>query len=406
MSSQFNRVSAILLALLIVSSAAAAYSFLAAPTATPAQKVTVTKTATATATVGGGAPITTTQTIINTATQTVAATTTQTVAKTVTPSLVDLAKKEGKVVFAYVYTAIPKTGIFEKFKEKYGITVEGIKMSTDDVFPRISSEYAAGKHTVDVIQFNPARAIIPLAQQGIIAQYFSPEAEPYPKDLKDPMGFWLGWNPSPYMITYNTKFVKPDEVKKLDIWSLGTDPIWKGRVGIRAWTSGFSSPVLVGLYNTWGEAKVEQWLKSLHGNQKPLVHSDDGFLRELMAKGEIHVLFPNSGSTNLLQMKEGAPYNYVDDKPGSVVSFIIGGAVLRDSPNPNAARLFFDFLTSAEGQGLMGKFIEVGRPGVKFPAEELAKNRQNWVFVPEDKFIELWPKVKGVWDRVRQQLGL
>jgi iron(III) transport system substrate-binding protein len=372
-----------LLVLLIIAAGAAAYGF----------------------TMGAGPAETVTRTVTQATTVTKTTTTEEPDAWDMT---VAAAKQEGKVSIMFVHSAMQKVGVFERFTEIYGIEVEQFKMGTQDIIPRVTAEATAGKLSTDIVFGPPARSISPLAANGFIAQYpDTPSTREWPPELVDPAGFWVGWAPGPYGISYNKNFLTDEELKKLDIDALAFDSDFKGRIGVTNWAvGGIERSVIAALYGWYGDEKLEQWLTALHSQQDVLLHDDDAALRTLMGKGEIHIFFPNSLSTNLLQIQEGAPYGWIDDKPNSIVGYFISGGMTKNAPHPNAAIVLFDFLSSDEGQELMGKSIVMGKPGITYPAQVLTKNIQNYLFLEEANFVKYDPAAQAIWTKVRQSLGI
>ena len=142
-------------------------------------------------------------------------------------SLVEAAKKEGKVV---IYGSL-ESGIMEAiekaFTKKYGIPIDYFRASSNKTLDRVLTEARVDRTVSDVVVTNSGPMQL-LRQEKIFAKYISPESARYPDDVKDPEGLL---SPIYRMvivgILYNTKLVKPGEEPK-SLEDLLT-PRWKGK---------------------------------------------------------------------------------------------------------------------------------------------------------------------------------
>ncbi len=407
-SMQFNKVSATLLVLLIVAAGAAAYGFLV-PATTPPQTVTTTRTTTLTATVGPGAPVTTTvtRTATITSTQLATVTATATVIAPV-PTVVDLAKKEGKVSFMHIYGSPNYVAVFAAWNKKYPeIKLEELHIQPDDSVVRIKSEYAAGKQTWDVYSSGIAQSA-PLIGAGYMMQYYPKEAEALDKKFRDPQGFWTVDVFNMNGPAYNSKKVKPEELDKTDPDSISKNPMWKGRLGIRELASGGAKNNLMGWFQSWGEEKTIQFIRDLFVNQKPLMHPDDGYLNEALAKGEVDLVVAGLVHSNIQRMKtEGASVDWLltaKSVPSTLSPFYL--AILNGAPHPNAAKLFVEFLLSAEGMKAAAPNLIVPRAGSGGVGAVFEKVLQYYVVLDANIYLSNIDKMVARWQALKTELKL
>src|SRR5688572_19895983 len=110
-------------------------------------------------------------------------------ADAVTPTLIEAAKKEGKVVW-YTSVDLPlaeKVG--KAFEAKYpGITVRVERSGAERVFQRIGQEYASRIHAVDVVNSSDAAHLIVWKRDGWLTPYVSDDIARYPAEHRDPDG--------------------------------------------------------------------------------------------------------------------------------------------------------------------------------------------------------------------------
>jgi len=270
----------------------------------------------------------------------------------VTPALIEAAKKEGQVIH-YTSTDLPVAEKLAKaFEAKYpGIAVRVERTGAERVFQRIGQEYASNIHAVDVVNSSDAAHFILWKRDGILAP-FVPEdvAKFYPDEHKDADGQFASWRIWLSIIAYNTNLVKPEDAPKSFADLL--DPKWKGKI-VKA-HPGYSGTIMTATYQMqrdlgwrWFEQLAKQNIMQVQSSADPPKKLEIGE-RAVMADGNEY---------NIFQMKEaGRPVEPVYAAEGSPM--IIGpNGIFKNSPNPNAARLFQSFCFSREAQQLI---IDVG----------------------------------------------
>src|SRR6201996_1043631 len=273
-------------------------------------------------------------------------------AEAVTPALIEAAKKEGQVVH-YTSTDLPVAEKLAKaFETKYpGIAVRVERTGAERVFQRIGQEYSSNIHAVDVVNSSDAAHFIVWKRDGILAPYVPEDvAKFYPPEHKDVDGQFASWRVWLSIIAYNTSLVKPEDAPKSFADLL--EPRWKGKI-VKG-HPGYSGTIMTATYQmqrdlgwTWFEQLAKQNVMQVQSSADPPKKLELGE-RAIMADGNEY---------NILQMKEtGRPVEPVYASEGSPL--IIGpNGIFKDSPNPNAARLFQSFCFSPEAQQLI---IDVG----------------------------------------------
>ena len=266
----------------------------------------------------------------------------------VTPELIAAATKEGKAVW---YTAVDlpvAERIAKAFEAKYpGITMRVERSGGERIFQRIGQEYASKIHAVDVVNSSDAAHFIVWKRDGVLAPYVPEDvASHYPAEHKDPDGLFASWRIWLCVIGYNTKLVKAEEAPRSYADLL--DPKWVGKI-VKA-HPGYSGTIMTATYQMardigWG------YFEKLSGQKVMQVQSSADPPKKL-ALGERAVM-ADGNEYNLVQLKEkGDPVEIVYATEGTPI--IVGpSGIMKDAPNPNAARLLQSFLFSAECQQLM-----------------------------------------------------
>jgi len=267
------------------------------------------------------------------------------------------AKQEGRVVFYTSWGPSDADYVVKAFEKKYApLKVETVRASSERTLTRLLSEHRANKFLGDVAAISGIQSGI-LKEKGSLDRYQSPEATIFPVDWRDPDGFGMGLHQTIYVIGYNTKLVSADAVPKN--YEDLLHPRWKGQLG---WDT--EEYYLFGaLMKARGKDKGLEFWRRLAEQQ---VNFRKGYtlISELVSAGE----FPVAVSLYQHRVDEyaekGAPLQWIAPNP------LVGGdpnkiSLLKNAPRPNAAKLFIDFMLSAEGQKLLqDKGRSPGRVGI------------------------------------------
>jgi len=270
-------------------------------------------------------------------------------ARAAEPKVIEAAKKEGQVVW-YTTTALEVSKKFgDEFQKKYPfVRVDIFRTNNSPLVARVLSEATAGRTLWDLVG-GGGELYTPIAQKKLFGQYRSPESKMLDSDLYDKNAYWTAYTASTYVLGYNTRQVKKDEVPKT--YEALLDPKWKGGK-ITVDTSG---GMLHALSGTWGKEKAIGYFKALAA-QNPVAQDGNTLRAQLIAAGEFALGFNLAHGTQLLANR-GAPTDWVALEPAVMRIIILGLAA--KAPHPNAARLFYDFVISKEGQEILKSFNRV-----------------------------------------------
>ncbi|HVY57941.1 MAG TPA: extracellular solute-binding protein [Xanthobacteraceae bacterium] len=270
----------------------------------------------------------------------------------ITPQMIEAARKEGKVIW-YTSVDLPLAEkVAKSFEEKYqGISVRVERTGAERVFQRIGQEYGSGIHAVDVVNSSDAAHFIIWKRDGILAPYVPEDvAKFYPPEHKDPDGMFASFRVWLSVIGYNTSLVKAADAPKSFADLL--DPKWKGKI-VKA-HPGYSGTIMTATYQMsrdlgWGffEKLAKQNIMQVQSSADP---------PKKLALGERAVM-ADGNEYNMFQLKEsGRPVEIVYPTEGAPL--IVGpNGLLKNAPNPNAARLFQSFCFTPEAQQLI---IDIG----------------------------------------------
>lgn len=253
-------------------------------------------------------------------------------------ALLEAAEKEGQLVIYTANQLESEQDLVAQFNKKYpNIDVEIVRAPGGRLATRIETEVAADKLTADVIDMSD-RGLVEGFKQ-VFAEYAPPNAAQYPDELKDIPNVWpkTVWG---FVLAYNV----PSGVTPPTSWADLTKEEYYGKVGTVVANSGGS---------TWTRALFERkvvsddYWEKLAAN-KPMLYPSGAPTASGIVRGE--ALLGGVQSNSVIPMvREGAPIKVVYPSEGIPVTASVAG-IVKDSKNPNAARLFMDWALSAEGQ--------------------------------------------------------
>ncbi len=285
---------------------------------------------------------------------------------------VEAAKKDGKVIVYGAQVPQAMKPLHAAFEKKYGIQVDYWRGSSTKVSERALTEWRAGKPGFDVVEGNRGVQLI-MRDDGLFQKYIPPSSEKFPAKFKEKDGMITPWRVLPISILYNTDMVKSGELPKTFDDLL--NPKWTGKITMPDPTRHTTTAQF--LWNL-KELKGDKWLDLVKGlaNQKPLLVESLAPVTTTIIKGEAPV-----GITYIKYVKQyKGPVGYVlMDKYLSDPNYMSLGA---KAPHPNAAKLYIEFVTSAEGQKLAaqeGEFVMY--PGVYPPIKDAEKVAPNMIFM-------------------------
>ncbi|MBN9437254.1 extracellular solute-binding protein [Bosea sp. (in: a-proteobacteria)] len=248
---------------------------------------------------------------------------------------------EGKLV---VYASHPSEMVdhFTKmFGDKYGIRVTTVKAGTGELLNRIRAE--RNRPAADVMWggFSDTGASAP----DLFDKYSSPELAKVEPKMLDANGYNTPFAASTMVMMYNKSQVKPDQAPKT--WADLAKPEWKGKI-VHADPSKSSSALAA--LNTWlliygrddkGWTMVENMTKNMN------IILKSSLVFQQVGRGEypIGVTYEEAAINYVLAGTAGIVYPADGTLLEPEGMFIVKGA-----PNPQASKLFADFLLSEEAQ--------------------------------------------------------
>lgn len=256
--------------------------------------------------------------------------------------VVEAARAEGRVVLYTAFVGQPSTrAIADAFTAEYGIPVEILEARASEIRERVRVEQAAGRFAADVMFTSEGQARLYEEQDNSIVEIPpSPASENVREDFELEV-MMASVMTIPYGILVNTNLVPEEEWPTS--WADLTDERWRGKILA-------DDPRAVGGGYAWWFATYDAMGEDFHrqmAEQQPTFTRDQRESQRRVARGEYEIYIPliMTDAPGL----EGLPVHAIVPEEG--VSYVLYGNVLmRNAPNPNAARLYIDFLQSPTAQ--------------------------------------------------------
>ncbi len=269
-------------------------------------------------------------------------------AEAITPALIEAAKKEGKLAF---YTAMDLAfaqRLANTFEGKFpGISVRVERSGAERVFSRIGQEYSSNIHAVDVVNTADHAHCIVWKRNQWLAPYMPEDvAKHFDKNYYDPDGLHVTTRILVSPIAYNTNLVKKEEAPKSFADLL--DPKWAGKI-VKAHPA-YSGTIMNATFQIARDLGWDYFEKLAKQRVMQVQSATD--TPKKISLGERAVMADGAGYLVIRYREEGQPVDIVYPEEGTPLA---GGpsAVFKAAPNPNAARLFQNWMHSREGQQLI-----------------------------------------------------
>ncbi|MBI2183556.1 MAG: extracellular solute-binding protein [Thaumarchaeota archaeon] len=265
-------------------------------------------------------------------------------------ALIDAARKEGKVTIYTSQTIEQMEALKKRFEATYpGITMEFIRALGGPLTERLQTEFAANKRVGDVVQGSQEDFVV-YKERGWLEKYLSPELKGIPDIYKDPDGMNVAARIPFYVVGYNTKLVTGVDVPKT--WDDVVNPKWKGKFSIG---DPFVHPSTLVWFDAMKQVLGNKWanfVTQMRALNPRLQVSLTPVVKQIVT-GEVSIgltltssMFPELAAGNPVAV---APVEPLVALPNKI-------AILKNSPHPNAAKLYFDWFLSDATMKFLAEF--------------------------------------------------
>jgi len=255
----------------------------------------------------------------------------------------EAAKKEGKVVW---YTSTPietANKIVKAFEASSGVKVEMFRSGGSAVLRRFLQEQQAGRIVADVLTTSDPAASASLAKKGAFVPFKPANFDKVPDEAKDANGAYVAQR-----LNMITLYVRTDKVaaeSQPKTWTDLLDPKYKGQL-----VTTDPSYTALGLMTVATLAKKYGWdyYKKLRANDTMIVQGNQQ-VSDMLKRGERLICAGGLDSYAADERKQGHPIATIYPSDGALI-IPSPTAVVKGGPNPNAAKLFAEFMLSDVAQ--------------------------------------------------------
>jgi iron(III) transport system substrate-binding protein len=272
--------------------------------------------------------------------------------------VVAAAKKEGRVVVSGPPNPAVRAELPARFKERFGISLEYVGGGSSQLAARLRLEQQAGASSIDVLlggattpatvlypekRIDPVRPLLLLPE--VLEHSRWKTGKPWFMDPEDKYILRL-FNTVREVLHINTRHAQGSDFKSIrDL--LRSE--WKGKISIGSPTgAGSGSNTAAQFYLRLGE----DFVKRLYIDQKPAISRDSRQIADWLARGTYPISL-NAREEDIHRLRdEGLPVATIyrlPDWPGAVTSGSGQVVIISKAPNPNAARVFINWISSKEG---------------------------------------------------------
>ncbi len=282
--------------------------------------------------------------------------------------------------------------VLDAFEAKTGVKVELLSSGTTELVNRLEVEGA--RTTADVLITNDAGSLERARELGLFRPLNLREVDRnIPAQFRAADNSWIGLSGRFWIVVYNTKHVKPEDVKSLlDLAS----PRWKDKIAIPNAGSEYLQAGVSVMKAAQGDAKAREFLNGLKTNAGTRVYGKSSQIVEAVAKGEVPVGIVNHYYVyRVLATDPATPIGAImpDQHEGGMgaIMNVSGIGVLKSTQHLESAKLLVEFLVAQAGQKL---FADLNKeyplhPEVKADPALIPRSSFRAALVPLAKLAEL-----------------
>lgn len=272
------------------------------------------------------------------------------------------AKKEGQLSwYSGTFTQPLCEELGAAFTKKYpGIAVSVIKTTSQVAFQRTIEDLKGGAPQCDILTSTDVGHFSYLKSKDLLVKYPAEAASGMEKSLQD-FGdrdyYLVTWVGQVVILINSGKVAAPDAPKD---WPDLTDAKWKDKIT-------FGSPNYSGIVGVWTVAMAQKYgwdyFEKLN-NLNPLIGRSVDDATTVLNSGE-RIIAAGNPSSALRSAAKGNPLAVIYPASGTLVDLSPTG-IIKGSHNPNAAKLFLEFIAGKEfSQILANNFEQPLRPDVQ-----------------------------------------
>ena len=304
--------------------------------------------------------------------------------------LYDAAKKEALVSWSTAhYPQETAEKVREAFKAKYpGIDVQFIRQTAQVIYQRLSQDLKANVHQVDVFCSTDEAHYVELKKLNALAQYLPPDIYRIPAQFRilDPDGYYHLGTLALVLVNYN-----PSKLQPAKRWPQLSETRFKGQITL-------GHPAFSGYVGNWVVAMNDKYgwdyFRNIAPNQPKINRSIYDTVTDIIGGERTIGAGPDS-----LSLEKKAAGNHIDvyypDDDTILVTAPV--AIMKQSPQPNAAKLFENFFYSREYSQVLAKTYNFPLRADVPSANGARLDKIRWTRVKVDRLLTGVPEVVAKW---------
>lgn len=243
--------------------------------------------------------------------------------------------------------------VLDAFTADTGIKVENLTMKNGEILQRIQNEKDSGVVVADIWFTGGADAFISAAENGLLESYVSGESENISDGMKDADGYWYGTSLTVVNWVVNTEIIEELGLEIPSKWDDLLQPELNGLVSMSdPASSGTAYNTVSAILQTRGEEEGWNYLDKLIA-QVPFFTARGSDPGKNVIAGEAAVgINAGTGDKSLEENNPQVKVIYPEDGTGWWPQPV---AILSGCKNPEAAKVFIDWLLSTKGLEEVGK---------------------------------------------------
>lgn len=237
-----------------------------------------------------------------------------------------------------------------------------------ELYERARAEYASGRIKHDIIMLTDPSLFVTLKKDNRLHGYVSPEVANYPASQRDPDGLWCNGRTVLNVYGYNTKNVT--DGANYRGWADFLNPkLAGGKIGVISPLEAGSA--LQNYYNIRNTPELGlKWWQEL-AKLNPTVGPSPGAMTSGNISGQLSIAMNNDYLIYEEKKKNPSAPKMTAVYPREVVTAtIIPMAMVKNSPNPEGAKVVFDWWLSKEGQTKLRDVNSIYSPRADVPPLE------------------------------------
>ena len=267
--------------------------------------------------------------------------------------LIAAAQAEGSLTFYGDGLESTLQAWVQGFTEEYGIAVNVLRMTGNELTQRFAQESALGQAQADILSSTDTVGVTDAVEAGWIAEYTPANADLFPAERGMPGYFYPVQNGFFQAVAYNPTLLTEEEIEIIreDPIRAAGDPRFAERVAVGAPQASQQATAFHYLYTDGPAADDYGWeaLEAIAAND-PLVFVQTVTMMQNLIAGEYAIAVGLAGGVASTQAMQGAPVEFVYPEQTTGGYFATG--VVANAPHLNAARLFMEWATTPKANAL------------------------------------------------------